>query len=79
MRRKLVLVTAAVLLVGLVVAGLLSARDTTTRGGRAGAGPPGPTLEQARARLRGAPRPLAGLHAQSSKLLGEGVPPSRSG
>ncbi len=73
MKRQIALVGAALLLLALVVAGLLSARSSTTQ--KQGGPPkptPGPSLSDARARLAGAPAPLAALHAQSSRLLGGG-------
>jgi len=68
--RKLSIAAAAVALAAVVTLGLLSAKESD---GGAGAGEsPGPTPTQARERLKGAPAPLAALHAQSSQLLGGG-------
>lgn len=65
--RKLWMAAAAVALVAVVAIGLLSAKNSG--GGTTPAREDGPTLEQAKKRLRGAPAPLAALHAQSSELL----------
>jgi cytochrome c biogenesis protein CcmG, thiol:disulfide interchange protein DsbE len=73
MTRKLVVAVAGVLLVVVVVAGLLSARSDTSGAGPKGPGPSGPSLADARAQLKGAPEPLAALHAQGSELLGGGA------
>jgi thiol-disulfide isomerase/thioredoxin len=73
MWRKLVVGIGAVVLVAVVVVGLLSARSTNGVSGPKGPGPSGPSLAAARAQLRGAPQPLAGLHAQGSELLGGGA------
>jgi cytochrome c biogenesis protein CcmG/thiol:disulfide interchange protein DsbE len=73
MARKLVVVVAGVVLLGVVVAGLLSARHDTGSSGPGGPGPSGPSLTAARAQLKGAPEPLADLHAQGSELLGGGA------
>jgi len=69
--RKLIFAVLAVVLVGVLVAGVVSARksEPATKGAAASASLP---LAEARARLEGSPAPLAGLHAQSSKLLGGG-------
>ena len=70
MARKLWIAAAALVLAAVVVIGLLSAKNSG--GGTTPAREDGPTLEQAKKRLRGAPAPLAALHAQSSQLLGGG-------
>jgi thiol-disulfide isomerase/thioredoxin len=67
--RKLLIAAAAVALAAVVTVGLLSAKNSEDGGGDE---PAGPTLTQARERLKGAPAPLAALHAQSSELLGGG-------
>ena len=72
MARKLSIAAAAVALVAVVTVGLLSAKESDGGGSSAGE-PAGPTLTEARERLKGAPAPLAALHAQSSQLLGGGV------
>jgi len=69
--RKLSIAAAAVALAAVVTIGLLSAANSDG-GGNGADEPAGPTLEQARKRLEGAPAPLAALHAQSSQLLGGG-------
>ena len=71
MARKLSIAAAAVALVAVVIIGLLSAKESDG-GGSSAEEPAGPTLTQARERLKGAPAPLAALHAQSSELLGGG-------
>ncbi len=74
--RKLLIAGASLALVAVVVIGLLSARNSDdSASGDAGVAqePATPTLEQARRRLKGAPAPLAALHAQSSQLLGGGT------
>jgi cytochrome c biogenesis protein CcmG/thiol:disulfide interchange protein DsbE len=73
MTRKVVVAVAGVALVAVVVAGLLSAHDSTGGSGPKGPGPSGPSLSAARAQLEGAPKPLAALHAQGSELLGGGA------
>jgi thiol-disulfide isomerase/thioredoxin len=72
-KRPIALIGGAILLLALVVAGLLSARSSTTQGPSGPAKPePGPSLSSARAQLAGAPPPLAALHDQSARLLGGG-------
>jgi cytochrome c biogenesis protein CcmG/thiol:disulfide interchange protein DsbE len=66
MTRKVVVAVAGVALVAVVVAGLLSAHDSTGGSGPKGPGPSGPSLSAAR-------EPLAALHAQGSELLGGGA------
>lgn len=72
--RAVVWILAAAVLAALVVVGL----------GQAGDDAPAPAdepaafeLAEARAALRGAPEPLAGLHAQSAELLDGGLPAVR--
>ena len=64
MRRRLVLLLAAVALVAVVVVGLLQSRapSTSASGGA-------PTAAELRERLAGAPAPLARLHARGNRLL----------
>jgi cytochrome c biogenesis protein CcmG, thiol:disulfide interchange protein DsbE len=75
MRRALPFIGAALLAL-LVVVGLTQAggrepgADTSTTGRKAGHF----DLEQAQRRLRGAPPPLADLHAQAGDILGGGKP-----
>ena len=68
MARKLLIAAAAVALAAVVTIGLLSAKNSESGGSEE----PGPTLSQAREKLKGAPAPLAALHEQSSQLLGGG-------
>jgi cytochrome c biogenesis protein CcmG/thiol:disulfide interchange protein DsbE len=67
MVRRLLIALAALALAAAVVAGL-----TQTDGDEAPASAETFDLAAARARLAGAPAPLAALHAQSSRLLGGG-------
>ncbi len=71
MARKLSIAAAAVALAAVVTLGAFSAKESD-RGGSSAGEPDGPTLAEARERLKGAPAPLAALHAQSSQLLGGG-------
>lgn len=69
-RRKLIFGGLAVALVGVLVAGVISARKSEPASGS-----PTPAsfpLAKATAQLEGAPAPLAALHDQSSELLGGG-------
>ena len=72
MARKLLIAAAAVALAVVVTIGLLSARNSDGGGAGEGGEATGPTPAQAQERLKGAPAPLAALHAQSSELLGGG-------
>ncbi len=63
-------VAVAVVLVGVLVAGVLNARKSEPATGRAA--PASLPLAKAKARLEGSPPPLAALHDQSSELLGGG-------
>jgi len=81
MKRNVVFAAGAALLLAVVVVGLLSARASTNGDAPGSSGdrgrdpgePHGPSLREARARLKGAPAPLAGIHAQSSQLLRGGA------
>ena len=68
MKRRLPWILGVVLLTVVLIVGLTQAR----RGGEEEAAPF--VLGTARQQLQGAPEPLAELHAQSSELLGGGVP-----
>ncbi len=76
MKRNALFATGAALLVAfvaLVVVGLLNARSSSSDQGPRAPEPAGPSPSQAKARLQGAPAPLAAVHAQSSELLGGGA------
>lgn len=62
--RRLFVALAALALAGLLVVGL-----TQAGGGRSAPKPHAFDLDRARARLAGAPAPLAALHAQSARML----------
>ena len=68
MKRRLPWILGVVLLTVVLIVGLTQARQ----GGEEDAAPF--ELGAARQELQGAPKPLAELHAQSSELLGGGVP-----
>jgi thiol-disulfide isomerase/thioredoxin len=74
--RRLAALIAALALAGVVAIGLVQASgddgEGATGGGAAKPAPNRFDLERARARLEGAPAPLAALHTQSSELLGGG-------
>jgi cytochrome c biogenesis protein CcmG/thiol:disulfide interchange protein DsbE len=63
--RRLLVPIVVVVLTGAVVAGLVQAGDKESAGA-------GIDLQDARERLRGAPAPLAELHARSAQLLASG-------
>jgi thiol-disulfide isomerase/thioredoxin len=68
--RRLLIPLAVVGLTALVAAGLLQARAGDRAPARAAT--PAFHLDRALASLRGAPAPLAGLHAQAAEVLGGG-------
>jgi thiol-disulfide isomerase/thioredoxin len=71
MRRRVVSFAAALAVVAAVVVGLTQANGE--QGGQAAKAAPF-HLRAALAKLRGAPAPLAGLHAQANRLLAGGKP-----